>query len=514
MFKNYVYFSFLIMFSFFACDNNESSSSINISNAITPDPVGKEIPQMECGTPIGNIFYVDPNGDDNGAGSNNDPWKTLAKGSQNLKPGETLYLRGEFEEELIINVSGSATAPITIKSDPESNNATLNGENIELSSRGLIQIEGQNYIKLCNLIIRNSKNHGVSVRHTWDRETSHIGIFGLEVLYSQNAAIHVYKSSYVVISDNYTKESITSGIGVWSSTQVAVLGNEIVNARNDDDLGHEEWISIADVSDFEVAYNELYMFEADFDGHSAIDVKESSYRGSVHHNYIHDFNKSGQIYIDAWKAGEDGSFTLSYIDVYSNYLENAKGITIGSEQGGIVEHINVFNNIIMNSYSSGILISETGDGNGGNGPRKNIHIFNNTIWGTRNHGTSSIYILSKNIENILIENNIVVMPPERVVGLITAGYPEVVGSVILNNNLSMGPNECANDHENCVELSNEINNLTGDPLFVDPENGDFNLSLLSPAIDGGIVINNLVNDFYDNPRPLGSGFDIGAVESF
>jgi len=51
-----------------------------------------------------------------------------------------------------------------------------------------------------------------------------------------------------------------------------------------------------------------------------------------------------------------------------------------------------------------------------------------------------------------------------------------------------------------------------DPLLVDPENGDCHLAAGSPAIDTGQPIDGLESDFDGQPRPQGSGIDIGAFE--
>ena len=64
-------------------------------------------------------------------------------------------------------------------------------------------------------------------------------------------------------------------------------------------------------------------------------------------------------------------------------------------------------------------------------------------------------------------------------------------------------------------------NITSNPLFVDPENGDFHLLPDSPCIDAGKFIEGLTTDFEGEPRPMdgvnevrgdGSDFDIGADE--
>jgi hypothetical protein len=64
-------------------------------------------------------------------------------------------------------------------------------------------------------------------------------------------------------------------------------------------------------------------------------------------------------------------------------------------------------------------------------------------------------------------------------------------------------------------------NIDADPLFIDPENGDFRLQPGSPCIDSGTTVD-LTTDFDGNPRPIdipevgrdgtGDEFDMGAFE--
>lgn len=58
-------------------------------------------------------------GDDNQAGTEQAPWKTLAFAVRRLQPGETLYLRGGiYYEKVGLTKSGTAEQPITIASYP------------------------------------------------------------------------------------------------------------------------------------------------------------------------------------------------------------------------------------------------------------------------------------------------------------------------------------------------------------------------------------------------------------
>lgn len=69
---------------------------------------------------VGRASFVDvTRGDDKNVGSEARPWKTLRHALRQLRPGETLYLRGgTYYERPVLSRSGTADAPITIRSYP------------------------------------------------------------------------------------------------------------------------------------------------------------------------------------------------------------------------------------------------------------------------------------------------------------------------------------------------------------------------------------------------------------
>jgi hypothetical protein len=68
----------------------------------------------------GPSYFVDPvKGADAQNGSEQKPWKTVTHAVKQLKPGDTLYLRGgTYYESVTVAVSGTADRPITIRSYP------------------------------------------------------------------------------------------------------------------------------------------------------------------------------------------------------------------------------------------------------------------------------------------------------------------------------------------------------------------------------------------------------------
>ena len=56
------------------------------------------------------------------------------------------------------------------------------------------------------------------------------------------------------------------------------------------------------------------------------------------------------------------------------------------------------------------------------------------------------------------------------------------------------------------------NNLTGDPQFVNPAANDFRVQPSSAAVNAGVTISGVMDDFNGLLRPRGSAYDIGAYE--
>jgi len=89
--------------------------------AVQSHPPMRPLP-VATTTPLaaGPKLFVDAaRGDDAGAGSEKAPWKSLAHALRQLKPGDTLYLRGGvYYEKVALSRDGTAEAPITIASHP------------------------------------------------------------------------------------------------------------------------------------------------------------------------------------------------------------------------------------------------------------------------------------------------------------------------------------------------------------------------------------------------------------
>ena len=106
------------------------------------------------------------------------------------------------------------------------------------------------------------------------------------------------------------------------------------------------------------------------------------------------------------------------------------------------------------------------------------------------------------IDNIVVRNNVCSQNGNFEIGV----EPTLHGTVIVDHNLL--------DEFSGVwhwEITGTYH-VSGSPGFADAANADFHITPGSPAIDTGSSTDAPAVDFDDNPRPAGSGYDIGAFE--
>lgn len=133
----------------------------------------------------------------------------------------------------------------------------------------------------------------------------------------------------------------------------------------------------------------------------------------------------------------------------------------------------------------------------------------NTLARNRNFSGTNVGvaygILVHASSNLTLTNNIVVSH--------TVGISVATGSTANLEGTLWGSDAWANgtDTGGGGSINTGAVNLWKDPAFLDPNNGNYHLSLSSPAIDAG-VLTDLTSDIDGGVRPTGSGFDIGADE--
>jgi hypothetical protein len=422
----------------------------------------------------GIIYYVATTGDDDNPGTIGLPWQTIQKAANTLVGGDTVYIRaGTYSEQVIPQNSGGAGQVITYVAYP-GETATIDGSSITLPDDlvGLFHVSGKAYIRVSGLRIVNAGPN------------------------DNNAGILVLDSSHIIVENNSTYNTNSSGIGVWGSNNVTVDGNRIEEAGGG---GWQECVSVAGTDTFEVGHNEVLNCHKE-----GIDAKDGSSNGQIYRNHVHHTQRVG-IYVDAW---DKHTYNIA---VYSNVVHDIQdndGFAIGSEQGGLLENVWVYNNIAYNNRYVGLVLHDCCPDSPTH-PVRGITVVNNTFY--HNGWTAwggGISVDNPDVQNVVIRNNIVSQD---------LYFQIAVGPGVPLQNLTVDHNLIDGFRGTEGEIYGD-DYVEGDPLFLDPSGADFHLQSGSPAIDQGSAVDAPTNDLDGRLRPWDGdgdgmvGYDIGAYE--
>ena len=213
----------------------------------------------------------------------------------------------------------------------------------------------------------------------------------------------------------------------------------------------------------------------------------------IHHNENYGFYTGGSL---------DGSGSLYEGNrIHDN---GGYGIHLYNEYGG------VHNNIIRNNlfYNNGTgYFQAPGDWrtppamiiSGG----RNNAFYNNILY--KNH--AGLFVAYGAVDTQVFNNTIY---GNTSFGLdVNGAFSGSTNARVINNIVyGNGSSQITNDATNTTLQ----NNLTTNPLFINPSAGGFHLQSGSPAIDAGMTLPEVPCDFDGNSRPAGSSHDIGAYE--
>jgi parallel beta-helix repeat protein len=451
-------------------------SIVFLTACATPSQVGvtesatAPVPISPTSPPQGTVYYVAPTGDDSNPGTQAQPWQTIQKAADTLTAGEIVQIRaGTYNERILPQNSGTEGNPIFYLTYP-GETVTIDGAGIELPDdlAGLFEVAGKDYITIS----------GLHVIHAGP--------------YADNAGILIHSSSHILVENISTKDTASSGIGVWESEHVIIDGNWVESAGTG---GGQECITMAGSANFEVRNNTVVDCQKE-----GIDAKDGSSNGRIYKNVVSRPRAVG-IYVDAWdKSTHD-------IEIFQNIVHDSEsaGFTIASEMGGQLTNIRLYNNIAYRNYTYGIEISRCCSSSH---PMEGITIINNTVYENGIGWGGGIIDDNAQAQNVVIRNN---LASQNLTFQIAVAVDVPPGSVTVDHNLVDG----FRGYEDEVYGEDYVE---GEASFVDSAAGDFHLQPDSPAIDAGSTADVPADDFDGEIRPQdgdGDGAalpDIGADE--
>ncbi len=435
-------------------------------------------------------YYVATTGDDSRsakeASNPSTPWKSIQKAAATISGGETVViLGGVYHEKVTVPVSCNGDEKkMTIFKAKEGDSVIIDGDNGGKIWQGFFSLKQNKYITIKGIRVQNSSWYGFDI----------------------------FDSEHITITGCSTYNTGASGIYLNTGANMNVLNNNVRKAcqrpyREPNGNGTQECITLVRINNFMIKGNEIWDSKIpNIAGGEGIDTKAGSHDGEINGNYVHDILLLG-IYVDA------GSKEGYNIKVCNNKLIRTAGLGVAGELGGYAHDICFYNNLLVETIGSGLVLQSTG-----NGKFVNIYVVNNTFYNSAHKGfAGEIGSYSKNPDNanIIIKNNIFY---NKVANARFSIWFNVAAAHILSNNLFFDFKPSNNGTNSYKAANLTPTDLQADPQFKNVEKNDFSLMATSPALKKGIPITltgttTLLFTTDINGKPRGkTNWDMGAYE--
>ncbi|HZK93070.1 MAG TPA: choice-of-anchor Q domain-containing protein [Prolixibacteraceae bacterium] len=444
------------------CGYNLDLDGAVVPQGSSPDMGAYELKKLTTVTNIkaGHYYVNSQTGNDSNSGTSvNSPWKSLKNLEEaNFQAGDSILFAkdSEFQGGFTLKNSGEPGKPIVLSNYGQGSNPTFTNPDYTNLHGNVIQVKGS-YVIIDGLSFKNCANSPSIV----DKEILLVG-----------AVYAITGADYLTVKNC---EFTDCPIGIYINSQHSLISNNNIHDCNRF-LSEPDWGPIAIVignAFNEVSYNtcENYVkVSGNYGADGGFLKLEDRYFGNkvhdvkIHHNKS--FKNMGFLEVESKVNGHD-------LDVYYN---------------------------LSNDYQEFIFYW------GGD----NSQVENNTVIRTEPslNGAVNIVFTMKN-GNLILRNNIFIVASGIQV-LVTAPYK--VGNyenVIHENNLYY----CADSStlDPCGKPLGK-GEIIANPLFVNPESGDYRLSPQSPAINAGTDLGYTI-DLNNQAVPQNELPDMGAYES-
>ncbi|MFP4016327.1 MAG: LamG-like jellyroll fold domain-containing protein, partial [Halanaerobiales bacterium] len=407
------------------------------------------------------IYVSQSDGDDEAAGTEEEPFKTIMRALDESMPGDEIIIDDGFYGGKT-NQNGRFYEPIKLSPS---------------RAYGLADKR---------LIIRAKNEHHATIQGASLRYGDYITLKDFDVV---EYSISIGGSREVYILNNYVHDVISTGNTARTAISAngyncRVIGNTITrmnvgiglggknNLIENNDISHVTSNGKAD-ADYMRLFGEGHIIR----GNYMHDIYEEEYNGA---------------HVDGFQGFDNGGQIIRHILIENNFID-------GTHQALILEcgthydsyDVTLRNNVFKDCTSAAVLLNGM----------KDVKVYNNTFINLSQHGFryNAIGVPPSTGE---VYNNIIYNGTRSI-------FSEGEGCT-LNTSNNIIHNTSNNIVYNPESFPDDIVNV--DPLFIDPANGDYRLHPNSPAVDNGYILENILIDYDGNPRPIGAGLDIGAFE--
>ncbi|MEZ4273325.1 MAG: right-handed parallel beta-helix repeat-containing protein, partial [Myxococcota bacterium] len=408
------------------------------------------------------VYFVSNNGSNTNPGTDAAPFSTIKHGVSRLTAGDTLYVKaGTYSESILswetpIPNGISWNKPVTIAANP--------GDTVTIlppSGDAFFWIkDGQaKYLIIDGFVIdgRYEAWHGVKLQSSdAQQNTRYVRIQNTEIKNTKEAALLLTtcKDCSSPGADPYDTFHEIINLNVHhAGDPINPQGGNV----NQGKYGVYSETSRNLIERTEFHHNTGYGLHIYSAG------KNASNHNIIRYNHVHHNNtlyNNGCGLISSSGVGDT---------VYGNIVhDNAHGICVSYRSTDAL----VYNNVVYNNHFDGITITDS--------TNRMTRVFNNTVYGNGHRG-------------IHVHDD--------------------AKDAVIRNNISTANHVAQITFDASVQTTvTESNNFTGDPSFVDASSFNFALLKQSEAIDAGVILTEVPDDFEGNLRPQGDSYDIGAFE--
>lgn len=454
------------------------------------------------------------------------PFKSIQKAASTAQAGSTILIKaGTYNENIILNISGTATNPIIFR-NYNSDLVYIDGTGTStLPYTAMVQINGASHLEFRNLTIQNllcKDAYGIVV---FNNPTS--GTTNLKFI---NISIHDIKwtqfpTTVPTINDN-AHPFLVYGSG---STQASAITNVLVDGCNiyNNVTGFSENLTHSGNVDGFIVRNNLVH------DNSNIGIEcEGNYNASPTPSLDHARNgiiKNNKCYNNnspySTAAGiyVDGGWDI--VVEQNECYNNSYGVEVGCEENGTTKNIIVKNNIFYNNRESGVYLG--GYDTATTGQVLNATIRNNTFFQNNSLNTSVGEIEISKASNCKIENNVFYANSTKVLYNLNNVAPQ--SNITFDYNVYYTPNNNPTDivifylaggYTNLTSYKSttgqDVHSLYGNPNFDNATLGTINLNVIptSLCINAGnpAAMPQIEFDFLNNARVVNT-IDVGAFEN-